>query len=60
MEHSHFVGIDVAKDRLEVHVRPTDETFSVSHDEAGLAALVERLRGGPPRWWFSKRRGAMK
>lgn len=38
-----FVGIDVAKDRLDVHVRPSDETFTVGRDGEGLAALVERL-----------------
>jgi transposase len=48
MEHSAFVGIDVAKDHLDVHVRPTDEVFRVSHDEAGLAALVDRLREVAP------------
>jgi transposase len=44
MEHSPFVGIDVAKDRLDVHVRPFDEVFSLAHDEAGLGRLVARLR----------------
>ena len=24
----HFVGIDVAKDRLDVHLRPSGETFA--------------------------------
>lgn len=38
-----FVGIDVAKDRLDVHVRPSDESFAVARDGAGLAALAERL-----------------
>ena len=43
MDHL-FIGLDVAKDRLDVHVRPTGETFSLSHDEGGLTALVERAR----------------
>jgi transposase len=38
-----FVGIDVAKDRLDVHLRPSKETFAVGRDSAGLDALVERL-----------------
>ena len=38
-----FVGIDVAKDRLDVHVRPADEAFAVARDGEGLAALIERL-----------------
>jgi transposase len=43
-----FVGIDVAKDRLDVHVRPSGESFSVARDGEGLAALVERLKGLAP------------
>jgi transposase len=38
-----FVGIDVAKDRLDVHLRPSDEAFALSRDDRGLQALVERL-----------------
>ena len=38
-----FVGIDVAKDRLDVHLRPSGKAFAVGRDGAGLAALVERL-----------------
>lgn len=43
MEHT-FIGIDVAKAQLDVHVRPSGETWRVSHDEAGWAALLTRLR----------------
>jgi transposase len=39
-----FVGIDVSKDRLDVHVRPLGSGFSVANDAAGHAALVARLR----------------
>src|SRR5690242_21723267 len=38
-----FIGIDVAKHRLDVHLRPSGEHFTVSHDEEGVAALVARL-----------------
>jgi transposase len=38
------VGIDVSKDRLDVAVRPTEETFVVARDTDGLDALVARLR----------------
>jgi transposase len=38
-----YVGIDVAKDRLDVHIRPTGEAFTVARDGEGLAALVTRL-----------------
>src|ERR1700734_2690 len=39
-----YVGIDVSKDRLHVHVRPLGTGFSVSNDAAGYAALVAHLR----------------
>jgi transposase len=39
-----FVGIDVSKDRLDVHIRPSGESFSVPRDGTGIADLVERLR----------------
>lgn len=38
-----FVGIDVSKDRLDVHVRPLGEVFHVARDGEGVAALIERL-----------------
>jgi transposase len=39
-----FIGIDVAKDKLDVHVRPSGEAFGVARDAKGLIDLVERLR----------------
>ena len=45
----HFVGIDVAKDRLDVDLRPGGETFTFARDGEGLAQLVERLRALAPR-----------
>jgi transposase len=38
-----FVGIDVAKHRLDVHLRPAGEGFTIDHDDGNVAALVERL-----------------
>jgi transposase len=38
-----FIGIDVAKDRLDVHVRPSGEAFAVPRDSEGVAGLVDRL-----------------
>jgi transposase len=37
-----FVGIDVAKHRLEVHLRPSGESFTIDYSEEEVAALVER------------------
>src|SRR6188472_2844172 len=44
-----YVGIDVSKDRLDVHVRPAGETFAVARDGKGLNELLERLRSIAPR-----------
>src|SRR4051794_36811402 len=38
-----FVGIDVSKHRLEVHARPSGESFATDYDDEGVAGLVERL-----------------
>lgn len=38
-----FVGIDVSKDRLDVHIRPSGDAFAVRHDGEGIAALIARL-----------------
>jgi transposase len=44
-----FVGIDISKDRLDVQIQPTQEDFSLAHDEAGVAELVRRLQGLTPQ-----------
>src|SRR5688572_1506313 len=38
-----FIGIDVAKDRLDVHLRPAGEAFTVARDSEGIEALAARL-----------------
>ncbi len=38
-----YVGIDVSKDRLDVHVLPSGQAFAVARDGKGLSELVERL-----------------
>src|SRR5215213_1067202 len=38
-----FVGIDVSKRRLDVHLRPAGESFTIDYDAEEVAALVERL-----------------
>lgn len=43
MEHRRIAGIDVSKDRLDVHVLPSQEAFAVSRDPTGLAELCRRL-----------------
>jgi transposase len=43
-----FVGIDVSKDRLDVHIRPVGEAFAVERSGRDLEQLVERLRALSP------------
>jgi transposase len=48
MEHGSspapaFVGIDVSKHRLDVHVRPTNAALSFARDADGIPALAAHL-----------------
>ena len=43
-----FIGIDVAKDRLDVHVRPAGESFVVARDGEGIEDLAKRLKAVTP------------
>jgi transposase len=38
-----YVGIDVSKDRLDVHVRPAMQLFNVPRTDKGIEALIARL-----------------
>lgn len=42
-----FVGVDVSRDRLDIHILPEGESRSVSYDETGLNAVVALLRERP-------------
>lgn len=44
-----WIGIDVSKDWLDVHVAPADQDWRVSRDAAGLDELVARLGGLAPQ-----------
>ncbi len=44
-----FVGIDVSKSRVDVHVRPGGTAFTCTTDPDGLADLVGRLQPLRPR-----------
>ena len=43
-----YVGIDVAKAQVDVAVRPTDDSWEVSHDETGVRQLVSQLKALEP------------
>jgi transposase len=40
---STYIGIDVSKDRLDVHVLPSGKSFGLARDDEGVAALASRL-----------------
>ena len=44
-----YVGIDVSKDRLDVHVVPSGQAFAVARDGKGLSELIEQLSSICPR-----------
>jgi transposase len=43
MDTTIAVGIDVSKDRLDVHVRPAGTVLSFSRDAAGIEAMIGEL-----------------
>jgi transposase len=43
-----FIGIDVARDMLELASRPAGEQWQIANDSAGIAALLPRLRALRP------------
>jgi transposase len=43
-----FAGVDVSKDRLDVHLRPSGRSFAVPRDGQGLEQLLARLRDAAP------------
>ena len=45
---AHYIGIDVSKDRLDVHAHPSGEAFAVARNGEGLAQLVVRLQAIAP------------
>ena len=47
-ETAVIVGIDVSKDRLDVHILPSGEVFAVLRDGEGLSELVARLASVRP------------
>lgn len=49
--HMHkevFVGIDISKDRLDVHLLPEGVHFAVKNDAEGIASLIRRLQEEAP------------
>jgi len=43
-----YVGLDIAKDHIDVSVRPTEERWRTEQSDEGIAQLVARLGVLPP------------
>ena len=55
-----FVGIDVSKERLDVAVRPTGETWQVPYDAEGISSLTGCLRELAPHLVVVEATGGME
>ena len=55
-----FVGIDVAKDHLDVHLRPSGEAFRLARDADALEELAARLVGLAPELIVLEATGAFE
>lgn len=48
MHEEVFVGIDIAKDRLDVHLLPKGEHTAVENDAEGIASFITLLQEEEP------------
>ena len=55
-----FVGIDVSKHRLDIHLRPSGESSTLDHDDGSVAALIERLGALTPALIVLEATGGME
>ena len=47
-QEATYVGIDVAKSRVDVAARPGGDVWRVDYDESGIASLITRLQSLNP------------
>ena len=59
-KESIYVGIDVSKDRIDVAVRPTGRTWSVSYNEVDVDGLVSELSGLAPEAVIAESTGGLE
>src|SRR3712207_6781646 len=55
-----FVGIDVSKRRLDIHARPSGESFAFGYDDEGVTAVIERLVARAPALVVLEATGGME
>ena len=59
-QESTYVGIDVSKERMDVAVRPTGRSWSVSYDGAGVDDLVAQLKDIKPAGVITESTGGLE
>lgn len=59
-EQKIFIGIDVSKASLDVHVLPTGESWQVSNDGAGAALLLVKLSAFAPELVIMEATGGLE
>ena len=55
-----YAGVDVAKDRLDVVLRPSGEYVEATNDERGIESVVSRLREENPALVVLEATGGME
>ncbi len=55
-----YVGIDVSKEQVDVAVRPTGRSWSVSYDKAGVDDLIALLKDLEPVGVITKSTGGLE
>ena len=59
-QEPNYVGIDVSKERIDVAVRPTGRSWSVSYDEAGVDDLIAQLKDLKPAGVITESTGGLE
>jgi transposase len=60
MKPEVFIGIDVAKSRLDVHVRPANESVSFVYDDEGVRQLLTAIQQQRPTLIVLEATGALE
>ena len=55
-----YVGIDIAKEQIDVAVRPTGRSWSVSYDRVGVDDLVAQLKDLKPAGVITESTGGLE
>ena len=59
-QEATYAGIDVAKDRVDVALRPSGDIWSVAYDESGISGLVAQLQALEPEMVLPEAAGGLE